>query len=158
MSESPAPSPAPAVPPIAPKEQEDGSRIEQPEEVVEQAPITEQEVGEYREQDRFLPIANVSRIMKSSVPPTAKIAKDAKECVQECVSEFISFITSEAAEKCQLEKRKTIGGEDILHAMGSLGFENYVECLKIHLAKLRAHQHGNPAAGSGARGDHLDEE
>ena len=24
-----------------------------------------------------------------------KIAKDAKECVQECVSEFISFITSE---------------------------------------------------------------
>ncbi|KAF9008272.1 histone-fold-containing protein [Cyathus striatus] len=100
-------------------------------------PITEQEVGEYREQDRFLPIANVARIMKSSVPPTAKIAKDAKECVQECVSEFISFITSEAAEKCQLEKRKTIGGEDILYAMSSLGFENYAETLKIHLAKLR---------------------
>ncbi|TFK70136.1 histone-fold-containing protein [Pluteus cervinus] len=103
----------------------------------EPAPITDQEVGEYREQDRFLPIANVSRIMKSSVPPTAKIAKDAKECVQECVSEFISFITSEAAEKCQLEKRKTIGGEDILYAMSSLGFENYAETLKIHLAKLR---------------------
>ena len=75
--------------------------------------------------------------MKASVPPTAKIAKDAKECVQECVSEFISFITSEAAEKCQLEKRKTIGGEDILYAMGTLGFENYAETLKIHLAKLR---------------------
>ncbi|KAJ3892699.1 histone-fold-containing protein, partial [Lentinula edodes] len=55
-----------------------------------------------------------------------------------CVSEFISFITSEAAEKCQLEKRKTIGGEDILYAMGSLGFDNYAECLKVHLAKLRA--------------------
>src|SRR5882672_7136390 len=82
-------------------------------------------------------IANVSRIMKSSVPPTAKIAKDAKECVQECVSEFISFITSEAAEKCQTEKRKTIGGEDILLAMNLLGFENYAETLKIHLAKLR---------------------
>ena len=75
--------------------------------------------------------------MKSAVPPTAKIAKDAKECVQECVSEFISFITSEAAEKCQLEKRKTIGGEDILHAMSTLGFDNYAETLKIHLAKLR---------------------
>ncbi|THH20329.1 hypothetical protein EW146_g1027 [Bondarzewia mesenterica] len=106
----------------------------------EAAPITEQEVGEYREQDRYLPIANVSRIMKNAVPPTAKIAKDAKECVQECVSEFISFITSEAAEKCQLEKRKTIGGEDILYAMMSLGFENYAETLKIHLAKLRQHQ------------------
>ena len=76
--------------------------------------------------------------MKAAVPPSAKIAKDAKECVQECVSEFISFITSEAAEKCQMEKRKTIGGEDILYAMSTLGFENYGEVLKIHLAKLRA--------------------
>ncbi|TFK32691.1 histone-fold-containing protein [Crucibulum laeve] len=117
-----------------------------PADAPEPAPITEQEVGEYREQDRFLPIANVARIMKASVPPTAKIAKDAKECVQECVSEFISFITSEAAEKCQLEKRKTIGGEDILYAMGTLGFENYAETLKIHLAKLR--QNGASAAAS----------
>jgi len=91
-------------------------------------------------------IANVSRIMKSSVPPTAKIAKDAKECVQECVSEFISFITSEAAEKCQLEKRKTIGGEDILNAMSTLGFENYADTLKIHLEKLRQHQVGSSSA------------
>ena len=75
--------------------------------------------------------------MKGSVPGTAKISKEAKECVQECVSEFISFITSEAAEKCQMEKRKTIGGEDILYAMITLGFENYAETLKIHLAKLR---------------------
>ena len=48
-----------------------------------------------REQDRFLPIANISRIMKKALPNNAKIAKDAKETVQECVSEFISFITSE---------------------------------------------------------------
>ena len=48
-----------------------------------------------REQDRFLPIANISRIMKKNLPGNAKIAKDAKETVQECVSEFISFITSE---------------------------------------------------------------
>jgi histone H3/H4 len=42
-----------------------------------------------------LPIANISRIMKTSLPDNAKIAKDAKECVQECVTEFIAFITSE---------------------------------------------------------------
>ena len=50
---------------------------------------------EGHEQDRYLPIANISRIMKRSIPPTAKVSKDAKECVQECVSEFIAFITSE---------------------------------------------------------------
>lgn len=76
--------------------------------------------------------------MKNSVPPSAKIAKDAKECLQECVSEFISFITSEAAERCAQEKRKTIGGEDILAAMNALGFDNYAECLKVHLSRLRA--------------------
>lgn len=48
-----------------------------------------------REQDRLLPIANVARIMKQAVPTNAKIAKDAKDTVQACVSEFISFVTSE---------------------------------------------------------------
>lgn len=48
-----------------------------------------------REQDRLLPSANVARIMKQAVPTNAKIAKDAKDCVQACVSEFISFVTSE---------------------------------------------------------------
>jgi len=33
--------------------------------------------------------------MKGALPENAKIAKEAKECMQECVSEFISFITSE---------------------------------------------------------------
>lgn len=35
-----------------------------------------------REQDRFLPIANVSRIMKKALPANAKISKEAKETVQ----------------------------------------------------------------------------
>ena len=94
--------------------------------------------------------------MKTALPDNAKIAKEAKECMQECVSEFISFITSEgeptkpihffppfwliqstASEKCQQEKRKTVNGEDILFAMTSTGFENYAEALKIYLGKYR---------------------
>lgn len=66
-----------------------------------------------------------------------QIAKDARECVQECVSEFISFITSEASDRCHMEKRKTINGEDILFAMTTLGFDNYVEPLKLYLQKYR---------------------
>jgi histone H3/H4 len=99
--------------------------------------------------------APVARIMKNAFPENAKIAKEAKECMQECVSEFISFITSEgesslinqahdvankkreASEKCQQEKRKTVNGEDILFAMTSLGFENYSEALKVYLSKYR---------------------
>lgn len=92
---------------------------------------------EAREQDRFLPIANISRIMKKALPPNAKISKDAKECVQECVSEFISFITSEACEKCLSERRKTINGDDLLHAMTTLGFEKYIDPLRIYLQRYR---------------------
>ncbi|TQD81452.1 hypothetical protein C1H46_032983 [Malus baccata] len=90
-----------------------------------------------REQDRYLPIANISRIMKKALPTNGKIAKDAKDTVQECVSEFISFVTSEASDKCQKEKRKTINGDDLLWAMATLGFEDYIEPLRIYLARYR---------------------
>lgn len=90
-----------------------------------------------REQDRLLPIANVSRIMKRALPANAKISKEAKETLQECVSEFISFITGEASDKCQREKRKTVNGDDLLWAMGTLGFEDYIEPLKVYLHKYR---------------------
>jgi hypothetical protein len=53
------------------------------------------EDGAVREQDKFLPIANISRIMKEGLPQNAKISKDAKELVQQCVSDFIVFVTSE---------------------------------------------------------------
>ena len=76
---------------------------------------------EIREQDRYLPVANIARIMKKLLPVSTKVGKDAKESIQACVSEFISFITSEASDKCQQEKRKTINGDDLLWAMGSLG-------------------------------------
>ncbi|KAF6256850.1 transcription factor NF-Y, CCAAT-binding like protein [Scenedesmus sp. NREL 46B-D3] len=94
-----------------------------------------------REQDRYLPIANISRIMKKALPGNAKIAKDAKEAMQECISEFISFITSEASDKCLRERRKTINGDDLLWAMQTLGFEEYQEPLKIYLQKFREAEH-----------------
>ncbi|XP_061954221.1 nuclear transcription factor Y subunit B-10-like [Populus nigra] len=104
-----------------------------------------------REQDRFLPIANISRIMKKALPANGKIAKDAKETVQECVSEFISFITSEASDKCQREKRKTINGDDLLWAMATLGFEDYIDPLKIYLSRYREME--GDTKGSAKAGD-----
>ncbi|KAK4048207.1 transcriptional activator hap3 [Microbotryomycetes sp. JL201] len=104
------------------------------------AVISNEEVDGYKEQDRFLPIANVGRVMKQCLPDSTKVSKDAKEIVQECTSEFISFITSEAAERVSAENRKTINGEDILIALQTLGFENYAQVLTIYLAKYREHQ------------------
>ncbi|RRT76690.1 hypothetical protein B296_00029780 [Ensete ventricosum] len=108
------------------------------------------ELSSPREQDRFLPIANVSRIMKKALPANGKISKDAKETVQECVSEFISFVTGEASDKCQREKRKTINGDDLLWAMTTLGFEDYVEPLKVYLQRFREMEGEKMGASSGS--------
>lgn len=105
-----------------------------------------------RDQDRFLPIANVAKLMKKAIPERGKIAKEAKECVQECVSEFISFITSEAAERCSQERRKTINGEDLLYAMSQLGFDNYVEPLKLYLQKYRESVKSDATAAANGAG------
>ncbi|MCO5572512.1 hypothetical protein L7F22_026267 [Adiantum nelumboides] len=54
-----------------------------------------------REEDRLLLIANVSQVMKKVLPMSN--LKGSQETAQECVSEFINFITREASDKCQRE-------------------------------------------------------
>lgn len=52
-----------------------------------------------KEQEHFFPIANVGRVMNKAIPDNGKISK---ESVQERV---IGFVTGEASDKCQREKR-----------------------------------------------------
>ena len=53
--------------------------------------------GGVREQDRFLPIANIRSIMKMAILANGKITKDDKETVWECISKFIA---SSPASEC----------------------------------------------------------
>ncbi|KAL8054827.1 hypothetical protein ABFS82_04G017900 [Erythranthe guttata] len=120
---------------------------------------------ESKEQDRLLPIANVGRIMKQILPPSAKISKEAKETMQECASEFIGFVTGEASHKCHKEKRKTVNGDDVCWALSNLGFDDYSDSLKRYLIRYRDAEgeraNQNKAAGggggSGGGGDRDDE-
>ncbi|TMW87014.1 hypothetical protein EJD97_020554 [Solanum chilense] len=96
-----------------------------------------------REQDRLMPIANVVRNMRKILPPNAKIADESKLVIQECVSEFIGFVTGEANDRCKLEKRKTITAEDLLWSMNSLGFDDYVEPLTLYLQRYREFDGGD---------------
>jgi hypothetical protein len=45
--------------------------------------------------------------------------------------------------QCQQEKRKTINGDDLLWAMSTLGFDKYVEPLKLYLQKYREAMKGD---------------
>ena len=50
---------------------------------------------------------------------------------------IIFFWMSRASDKCQREKRKTINGDDLLWAMATLGFEDYIDPLKVYLTRYR---------------------
>jgi hypothetical protein len=53
------------------------------------------------------------------------------------LTECIGSRVRRASDKCLKEKRKTINGDDLLCAMSTLGFEDYVEPLKLYLTKFR---------------------
>ncbi|CEP03261.1 Transcription factor CBF/NF-Y/archaeal histone domain-containing protein [Plasmodiophora brassicae] len=113
---------------------------------------TQQVVEVGRDHDRQLPIANINRLMRMELPESAKISRDAKEVVQECVSEFVGFVTSVASERLTTEKRKTVTGDDIIEALNSVGFRDMVIPLKGLLAYLReTKQYGNVGATSSKR-------
>ena len=88
-------------------------------------------------QDLLLPIANVGRIMKQILPPGAKVSKEAKETVQECVSEFVKFVTGEASAKCRKEDRQTVTVDDICWALSALGLDDYAGATVRYLHKYR---------------------
>ncbi|MBW0508902.1 hypothetical protein O181_048617 [Austropuccinia psidii MF-1] len=74
------------------------------------APIKDAELDTFNPQHLLLPLSNVAKLMKASLPPDAKISNASKVLVQCCVSEF---------------------------AVRQLGFEGYYDALKIYLAKYR---------------------
>ena len=53
-----------------------------------------------------------------------------------------------ASDKCARDKRKTINGDDLLWALHTLGFEEYVEPLKVYLHKYREVSLSERATGS----------
>ncbi|KAL7094206.1 hypothetical protein ACP275_11G087200 [Erythranthe tilingii] len=91
-----------------------------------------------RDANQYMSITNITRIMQRVLPPNAKIADNANEAIQECITEFISFITAEANARCHQDFRNTVTPEDVLAAMASLGLDDYLEPLTIFLNKHRA--------------------
>ncbi|KAL7150168.1 hypothetical protein ABFS83_05G091800 [Erythranthe nasuta] len=91
-----------------------------------------------RKADLYMPMTNIVRILRRALPSHAKISDDAKDIIQECVSEFIFFVTNEANEKAHREYKTPIYPEDVIDAMASLGFNDYVEPLTVFLNKYRA--------------------
>jgi len=74
-----------------------------------------------REQDRLLPMANIGRLMAAELPQNSKISRDSKVLMQELVTEFICFVTSDANDVSLANFRKALTPEDIVASFEALG-------------------------------------
>nr|GEV11347.1 nuclear transcription factor Y subunit B-10-like isoform X3 [Tanacetum cinerariifolium] len=83
------------------------------------------------------PVAAPKLAIKTSAPAINVSAKDA--CPR-------------ASDKCQREKRKTINGDDLLWATATLGFEDYIEPLKLYLNKYKEMEGETKGSGKGHEG------
>jgi len=75
--------------------------------------------------------------MKLALDEKGKFSKSGKLGVLECLSEFISFVTSEASEICKKDNRKTITPEDIICSLDALNFDHYTTTLRLYINKYR---------------------
>jgi histone H3/H4 len=95
------------------------------------------------EQERLLPMANVGRIMAMQLAKDAKISRDAKVLMQEMLSEFICFVSSESVDYAIEENNRTITHDAILGAMSRLDFDSFLPCLEmLHSSAARPTDEG----------------
>jgi len=87
------------------------------------------------EQDRLLPIANVSRLMSMHIPKGAKISKNTKQLMQDLVTEFICFVTAEANDIALENHCRAVQPGHIFTALHGLDLSIFAPCLEV------AHEH-----------------
>ena len=74
--------------------------------------------------ERCVPLDPIAKMMQMRLlkPANSKVGETAKKAMAAAVSEFIAFITSEAADICHHEKRRKMTGDQIISALTNLGF------------------------------------
>nr|GMD93366.1 nuclear transcription factor Y subunit B-9-like [Ipomoea batatas] len=84
--------------------------------------------------------------MRETIPRSARIADEAKETVQKCVTEFIHYVTAKANERAKQERRKTVTTDDLIWAMRALDLGSYAQELTDFITDYGAkHVHGRAA-------------
>merc|ERR1711959_437490 len=92
-----------------------------------------------REAQQQLPIACVAKMMAKQLADVgyAKISNDAKRLVQECATEFICFIMSEANSQAREAGCTSVSGEQLIKACESMGLDEMVSPLRHALPHLQ---------------------
>eukprot|EP00697_Spironema_sp_BW2_P008295 gnl/Spiro4/22856_TR11273_c0_g1_i2.p1 gnl/Spiro4/22856_TR11273_c0_g1~~gnl/Spiro4/22856_TR11273_c0_g1_i2.p1 ORF type:complete len:167 (+),score=34.91 gnl/Spiro4/22856_TR11273_c0_g1_i2:47-502(+) len=78
----------------------------------------------------LLPLATVSRVLKSSLPDNVHIAKEAKTSFARSATFFVHYVTTIANQLCRESKRLTVTSGDVMRALEELDFHDLVPALQ----------------------------
>ena len=73
---------------------------------------------------------------EKSQSPTITIDREAVELMQELVTEFVCFITSDMAEDVAKDRRVALKGQDLVESLNKLGFPHVADVIELMLPKL----------------------
>ena len=75
-------------------------------------------------------------VAKKSQSPTITIDREAVELMQELVTEFVCFVTSDMAEDVAKDRRVALKGHDLVESLNKLGFPHVADVIELMLPKL----------------------
>lgn len=84
-------------------------------------------------EDLNLPNAAILRLIKEALPEGVNVGKDARTALGKAASVFVLYLTAAATNISKKKNKKTLGGSDVLEALVSIEFDNFVEPLKESL-------------------------
>ena len=92
-----------------------------------------------------LPLASITRIVKSRLPEGVQVGKEAKLAFSKASGIFVLYLVSCALDICKESKRSTISAADIFAALEEVEFDEYKDPLRDYLNKYREQQDARKA-------------
>jgi histone H3/H4 len=82
--------------------------------------------------DEVIPLQIVAQLVAGNLPRDSKVAKETKLLVQHSLTEFIAFVTSEAADICTSDKIRVTEIKQALTNLGARPTEGALTCTAAH--------------------------
>ncbi|KAJ2660177.1 DNA polymerase epsilon subunit 3 [Coemansia sp. RSA 1199] len=86
-------------------------------------------------EDLDFPKAVLMRMIKSSLPDTIAIQKEARSAVSKSATVFVSYLAAAANDCARADGRKTIMPNDVYRALEAVGLAEFVPALVMQLEK-----------------------
>lgn len=90
-----------------------------------------------RIQDLYLPISNVSRIIRDSLPANQSVDRETRIAIARATSVFIMYLASSAAANAEKGNHKIFTANDVFEAIEEMEFNSFLPPMKEALAVYR---------------------